>query len=62
MPIYTYQCALCGEKKEVARSYYLGDVIEPKCDRCGIEMMRVYEAPAVVYKGSGFYSTDKDKK
>jgi len=62
MPIYTYQCALCGEKKEVARSYYLGDVIEPKCDRRGIEMMRVYEAPAVVYKGSGFYSTDKERK
>ena len=62
MPAYDYQCHLCDERKTVYRHYYLGDVIEPKCDKCGIEMMRVYEAPAVVYKGSGFYSTDKDKK
>ena len=62
MPAYDYQCALCDERKTVYRHYYLGDVIEPKCDRCGTDMMRVYEAPAVVYKGSGFYSTDKDKK
>ena len=44
MPAYDYQCALCDERKTVYRHYYLGDVIEPKCDRCGIEMMRVYEA------------------
>ena len=59
MPTYVYQCNLCDKRVEVKRSYYLGDVIEPKCDRCGIDMMRVYEAPAVVYKGKGFYSTDK---
>ena len=62
MPAYDYQCPSCGERKAVYRHYYLCDVIEPVCDKCGIEMIRVYEAPAVVYKGSGFYSTDKDKK
>ena len=58
MPTYVYQCNLCDKMVEVKRSYYLGDVIEPVCD-CGDIMHRVYEAPAVVYKGKGFYSTDK---
>lgn len=31
----------------------LGEII------CGGELVRVYDAPSVVYKGSGFYSTDK---
>lgn len=61
MPTYVYQCNLCDKRVEVKRSYYLGDVIEPVCD-CGDIMHRVYEAPVVVYKGKGFYSTDKDKK
>jgi len=32
MPAYDYQCALCDERKTVYRHYYLGDVIEPKCE------------------------------
>ena len=59
MPLYTYQCALCGSRKEVARSYDLGDVVEPKCEKCNVEMMRVYEAPAVHFKGEGWYVKDK---
>lgn len=58
MPTYVYQCNLCDKRVEVKRSYYLGEVNEPVCD-CGDTMHRVYEAPAVVYKGEGFYSTDK---
>ena len=59
MPAYDYQCPSCGERKTVYRHYYLGDVIEPVCDKCGVEMERVYQAPAVHYKGSGYYVTDK---
>ena len=60
MPTYAYQCALCGARKEITRSYLLGDIVEPKCDNCGAEMMRVYEAPAVHYKGDGWYVKDKN--
>ena len=59
MPVYTYQCALCGKKVEVTRSYYLGGIVEPVCDNCGVEMARVYEAPAVHFKGRGWYVKDK---
>jgi len=59
MPTYTYQCASCGAKKEVTRSYYLGDIIEPVCENCAAEMARVFEASAVHYKGRGWYVKDK---
>jgi len=61
MPTYAYQCALCGARKEIAHSYLLGDIVEPKCEKCNVEMMRVYEAPAVHYKGDGWYNVDKYK-
>ncbi len=62
MPAYDYQCLLCGERKTVYRHYYLGDVIEPVCDKCGVEMERVYQAPAVHYKGDGWYSKDNNMR
>ncbi len=44
--------AHCAVAEKIARSYNLGDVVEPKCEKCNVEMMRVYEAPAVHYRGA----------
>ena len=58
MPAYTYECA-CGQVWDVRHSIH--EEPEFECDNCGGAMERVIAAPAVQFKGSGFYSTDKAK-
>lgn len=54
MPTYDYECA--GEG--VVREYNLPfDHEVPKCDTCGATMNRIYNAPAIKFNASGFYST-----
>ena len=59
MPTYDYRCAN-GHVFEVVRSMSEGPVTE--CVECGAAVERVFHAPAVHYKGSGFYTTDYAKK
>ncbi len=59
MPTYTYQCAWCGSSKEIFRSYDIGDAVEPKCEKCNVEMMRVFQPTPVHFKGEGWYVKDK---
>ena len=62
MPMYRYVCEKCGNEKVVLH----GMNENPKviCDRCGWEMKRTIGRVGVIFKGSGFYSTDhrKDSK
>jgi len=58
VPTYTYECA-CGRALDVRHSIH--EEPEFECDNCGGPMERVIAAPAVQFKGSGFYSTDKAK-
>ena len=57
MPVYMYRCQSCGvefKKKET----FLDKPLKrcPECRR-GI-VRRVPQLPAIVFKGSGWYSTD----
>ena len=56
MPIYSYECK-CGETKLVTRSMHDKEE-NPVCD-CGEVMKRVFYAPPITFKGSGFYKTDR---
>jgi putative FmdB family regulatory protein len=57
MPLYEYQCKKCRHRFErILLSYSADDVKE--CPVCGGEVERLLSAPAVQFKGSGFYSTD----
>ena len=60
MPVYQFQCALCGElfEKNLPFSSDLSQVI---CPNGHIQVQRVYKAPPVMFKGSGYYITDKKK-
>jgi putative FmdB family regulatory protein len=51
MPLYDFKCNYCKEVIEI------NDPIPPSCSTCGNPMMRIWSAPAVQFKGSGFYST-----
>ena len=55
MPTYEYRCTK-GHTFEVIESYT--DEPLKKCQVCGAPVERVLHAPAVHFKGSGFYNTD----
>jgi putative FmdB family regulatory protein len=59
MPIYEYRCAN-GHSFEVFQSMSEDSLTE--CVECGAECERVLSAPAVHFKGSGFYTTDYARK
>jgi putative FmdB family regulatory protein len=56
MPIYEYRCPLCNTQMELELSM---DHDLVRCTDCGALANRIYSAPNVVFKGKGFYSTDK---
>ena len=57
MPIYTYQCENCGVRFE--RHQNFSDPVLTQCPECMEETLRkVYTPVGIVFKGSGFYSTD----
>ena len=59
MPIYEYRCAK-GHEFEVFQS--MSEDPLAACVECGAPAERVLSAPAVHFKGSGFYTTDYARK
>jgi putative FmdB family regulatory protein len=59
MPIYEYRCQK-GHSFDVLQS--MSDDPLTACEVCGAPVQKVLHAPAVHFKGSGFYSTDYGKK
>ena len=59
MPTYEYRCT-AGHTFEVFQSMAEDPVT--KCEVCGKPVERVFHAPAVHFKGSGFYTTDYARK
>jgi putative FmdB family regulatory protein len=55
MPIYEYRCEQ-GHTFEVMQR--MSDDPVQTCDTCEAPVARVLHAPAVHFKGSGFYNTD----
>jgi len=56
MPIYEYECVDCLKKFEVRRGFH--DEEEASCPECAGEGRRMFSPVTVIYKGSGFYTTD----
>lgn len=57
MPIYTYRCENCGVQFD--RKQHFDDEPLRICPECATETLRkVYLPVGIVFKGSGFYSTD----
>lgn len=56
MPTYEYTCKGCGETFEVFQSF--SEKPLRKHRECGGDLQKVFHARGVVFKGSGFYSTD----
>jgi len=60
MPIYEYQCKKCHHRFERIQNF--SDPHVKKCPECGGAVGQVLSAPAVQFKGSGWYVTDYGKK
>ena len=60
MPLYEYQCKKCHHRFERIQKF--SDPHIKKCPDCGGPVEQVLSAPAVQFKGSGWYVTDYAKK
>ena len=56
MPRYDYQCFSCGHLFELRQSF--DSPPEADCPECAGLAKRKFYAVPVIYKGSGFYTTD----
>jgi len=56
MPIYEYQCTKCNDRTEVIQKFT--DPPYAACAKCGGEVRKLMSAPAIQFKGSGFYKND----
>ena len=56
MPMYEYRCPICNTQMELELSM---DHDLVRCTDCGAQANRIYSVPGIVFKGKGFYSTDK---
>lgn len=56
MPTYEYVCRDCNEHLEVVQSFR--DDPLATCGKCGGSLRKVFTAAGIIFKGSGFYSTD----
>lgn len=60
MPLYEYRCKKCGHVFEKIVKF--SDKPIKKCPECGGAVEQTISAPAVQFKGSGWYVTDYAKK
>jgi putative FmdB family regulatory protein len=56
VPLYEYECEKCGKHFEKIEK--LGGPHLKKCPSCSGRVERLMSAPAIQFKGSGWYVTD----
>jgi len=67
MPVYEYKCKNCHYRFELKQSFKdnSNDDSIVICPKCGGNAKRIFSPVSIIFKGSGFYTTDakrtKDK-
>jgi putative FmdB family regulatory protein len=56
VPLYEYECLKCGRRTEKIEN--VGGPYLKKCPHCGGKVESVITAPAIQFKGAGWYVTD----
>jgi len=56
VPTYEYVCTSCRNHFDTVQSF--SDPPLQRCELCGGELRRVFHPAGILFKGSGFYSTD----
>jgi putative FmdB family regulatory protein len=60
LPLYEYRCKKCGRVVEKIQKF--SDPPLTKCEHCGGKLEQLLSAPAIQFKGAGWYVTDYAKK
>ncbi len=60
MPTYGYRCTKCANEFDVFQK--MSDKPVTDCPKCGGPVKRVFHPVGIIFKGSGFYTTDYKKK
>lgn len=60
VPIYEYYCSSCNSNFELKQGFD-AETVQP-CPDCKTSSQRNFNVPTVIYKGSGFYTTDYARK
>jgi putative FmdB family regulatory protein len=59
MPLYEYRCESCAHRFERIQKF--SDPPVETCPQCSGQVKKLLSAPAIQFKGSGFYITDYGK-
>ena len=59
MPIYEYECRVCGSHFDLLQKF--GDPCPAACPNGHSDVHRLLSQPAIIFKGSGFYVTDNGR-
>lgn len=60
MPLYEYKCLKCGRRTEKIEN--MDGPHLRKCPHCGGKVEPIISAPAIQFKGAGWYVTDYANK
>ncbi|HKS97233.1 MAG TPA: FmdB family zinc ribbon protein, partial [Terriglobia bacterium] len=60
LPLYEYRCRQCATHVEKIQKF--SDKPLRTCEKCGGELERLVSAPAIQFKGTGWYVTDYARK
>jgi putative FmdB family regulatory protein len=59
VPLYEYQCPRCGNFEQMQK---FSDPPLSACPTCGRPVEKLLSAPAIQFKGTGWYVTDYARK
>jgi len=60
LPLYEYECSKCGHRFEKIQKF--SDPLVKTCPKCKGKVQKLPSAPAIQFKGSGWYITDYARK
>jgi len=60
VPLFEYECSKCGHRFEKIHKF--ADRSIKTCPKCGGKVDRLPSAPAIQFKGTGWYITDYARK
>jgi putative FmdB family regulatory protein len=56
LPLYEYRCTQCGNRYEKIQTF--SSELDTACPKCGGKVERPLTAPALQFKGAGWYIND----
>ena len=62
MPTYDYRCDACENVFEVFQSFSEDPLSKCPEENCGGVVKKIFSAPGIAFKGSGFYKNDSRSK